>query len=211
MLRLKTEYLEGAAKTALILLKPMLFELIMKFAEYGFNKSHSAAYALITFQTAYLKTYYPAEFMAALLSSEENNADKITKYIEEIRRLDIELLPPSVSKSKSEFSVISKDGKDAIIYGLGAIKGVGGSAIEEIIAIRQEGMDTLEDLVSKSDCTLVNKRVYESLIKSGALDEFGYNRKTLVQNIEYITEQSKKVAISKKEQENSLYLVMMRV
>ncbi|MBQ8608548.1 MAG: DNA polymerase III subunit alpha [Campylobacter sp.] len=206
MLRLKTEYLEGAAKNGFDTTKAdALFELIMKFAEYGFNKSHSAAYALITFQTAYLKTYYPAEFMAALLSSEENNADKITKYIEEIRRLDIELLPPSVSKSKSEFSVISKDDKDAIIYGLGAIKGVGGSAIEEIIAIRQEGMDTLEDLVSKSDCTLVNKRVYESLIKSGALDEFGYNRKTLVQNIEYITEQSKKSSDIKKEAEFSLF------
>jgi DNA polymerase-3 subunit alpha len=206
MLRLKTEYLEGAAKNGFDTTKAdALFELIMKFAEYGFNKSHSAAYALITFQTAYLKTYYPAEFMAALLTSEENNTDKITKYIEEIRRLDIELLPPSVSKSKSEFSVISKDGKDAIIYGLGAIKGVGGSAIDEIIDMRQDRMNTLEDLVSNSDCTVINKRVYESLIKSGALDEFGYSRKTLMQNVEYLTEQSKKSSTIKKDAKFSLF------
>lgn len=206
MLRLKTQYLDGASQNGFDRDKAdALFELIMKFAEYGFNKSHSAAYALITFQTAYLKTYYPAEFMAALLSSEENNADKITKYIEEIRRLDIELLPPSVTKSSSEFSVISKDGKDAIIYGLGAIKGVGGSAIEDIANIRKDGLNSLEDLVSKSDCTAVNKRVYESLIKSGALDEFGYTRKTLMQNIEYLTDQSKKSSDIKKEAQFSLF------
>lgn len=206
MLRLKTQYLEGAAQGGFDRAKAdALFELIMKFAEYGFNKSHSAAYALITFQTAYLKTYYPAEFMAALLTSEENNTDKVTKYIEEIRRLNIELLPPSVCKSGSEFSVISKDGKDAIIYGLGAIKGVGSSAIEEIIAIRKDGLASLEDLVSKSECTTVNKRVYESLIKSGALDEFGYSRKTLMQNVEYLTEQSKKSSTIKKDAEFSLF------
>ena len=206
MLRLKTQYLEGAAQGGFDRAKAdALFELIMKFAEYGFNKSHSAAYALITFQTAYLKTYYPAEFMAALLTSEENNTDKVTKYIEEIRRLNIELLPPSVCKSGSEFSVISKDGKDAIIYGLGAIKGVGSSAIEEIIAIRKDGPLSLEDLVSKSECTTVNKRVYESLIKSGALDEFGYSRKTLMQNVEYLTEQSKKSSTIKKDAEFSLF------
>ena len=206
MLRLKTQYLDGASKNGFDRDKAdALFELIMKFAEYGFNKSHSAAYALITFQTAYLKTYYPAEFMAALLTSEENNADKITKYIEEIRRLNIELLPPSVSKSKSEFSVINSDGNDAIIYGLGAIKGVGSSAVDDIIAFRETGLDSLEDLVSKSDCTAVNKRVYEALIKSGALDEFGYSRKTLMQNLEYITDQSKKSSDIKKEAEFSLF------
>ncbi|MEE3705324.1 DNA polymerase III subunit alpha [Campylobacter sp. CX2-8023-23] len=206
MLRLKTQYLDGASKNGFDRDKAdALFELIMKFAEYGFNKSHSAAYALITFQTAYLKTYYPAEFMAALLTSEENNADKITKYIEEIRRLNIELLPPSVSKSKSEFSVINSDGNDAIIYGLGAIKGVGGSAVDDIISFRETGLDSLEDLVSKSDCTAVNKRVYEALIKSGALDEFGYSRKTLMQNLEYITDQSKKSSDIKREAEFSLF------
>ncbi|MCR8696953.1 MULTISPECIES: DNA polymerase III subunit alpha [Campylobacter] len=206
MLRLKTQYLDGASKNGFDRDKAdVLFELIMKFAEYGFNKSHSAAYALITFQTAYLKTYYPAEFMAALLTSEENNADKITKYIEEIRRLNIELLPPSVSKSKSEFSVINSDGNDAIIYGLGAIKGVGGSAVDDIISFRETGLDSLEDLVSKSDCTAVNKRVYEALIKSGALDEFGYSRKTLMQNLEYITDQSKKSSDIKREAEFSLF------
>ncbi len=97
MLHLKTQYLEGAKRNGFDEGKAdALFELIMKFAEYGFNKSHSAAYALITFQTAYLKTYYPAEFMAALLTSEENNIDKIIKYIDEIKRLNIKLLPPNV-------------------------------------------------------------------------------------------------------------------
>ncbi|MFG5142343.1 DNA polymerase III subunit alpha, partial [Campylobacter lari] len=121
---LKAEYLEGAKKQGYDEKKADdLFELILKFAEYGFNKSHSAAYALITFQTAYLKTYYPSEFMAALLTSEENNVDKVAKYIEEMKRMNIKLLPPSVNKAQREFSATKlEDGSEAIIYGLGAIK-----------------------------------------------------------------------------------------
>ncbi|MBK2001384.1 DNA polymerase III subunit alpha, partial [Campylobacter sp. 2018MI35] len=116
-----------------------LWELILKFAGYGFNKSHSAAYALITFQTAYLKTYYPSEFMAALLTSEENNVDKVATYIEEMKRMNIKLLPPNINKAIREFSAIElEDGKDAIVYGLGAIKSVGIPAVENILEIRKD-------------------------------------------------------------------------
>ncbi|HIE34947.1 MAG TPA: DNA polymerase III subunit alpha, partial [Campylobacterales bacterium] len=107
----------------------ILFELIEKFAGYGFNKSHSAAYAMITFQTAYLKAYFPQEFMAALLTSEQDNTDKIVKYVDEVKRLNIKLLPPNITKSSLEFSSTKIDDEDVILFGLGAIKGVGESAV----------------------------------------------------------------------------------
>ncbi|AVK81495.1 DNA polymerase III subunit alpha [Campylobacter fetus subsp. testudinum] len=207
MLHLKTQYLEGAKKNGFDEGKAdALFELIMKFAEYGFNKSHSAAYALITFQTAYLKTYYPAEFMAALLTSEENNIDKIIKYIDEIKRLNIKLLPPNVNYSVREFSVIQKDGSDSIIYGMAAIKGVGVGAVEDIIKAREEGpFESVDSFISKTDCTTVNRRVFESLIKSGAFDDFGFTRKMLIHNLETIIENSKRISDIKKNATNSLF------
>ncbi|RAZ57232.1 DNA polymerase III subunit alpha [Campylobacter hyointestinalis] len=207
MLRLKAQYLEGAKSSGFDEKKAdALFELIMKFAEYGFNKSHSAAYALITFQTAYLKTYYPAEFMAALLTSEENNVDKIIKYIDEIKRLDIGFLPPNVNHSMREFSVIQKDGKDAIIYGMSAVKGVGVGAAEEIIKARGNGTFTsLNDFISKTDSTSVNRRVYESFAKSGAFDDFGFTRKMIVGNLDNIVEATKRVSDIKRNASNSLF------
>ncbi|ALV24969.1 DNA polymerase III, alpha subunit [Campylobacter iguaniorum] len=207
MLRLKAQYLEGAKKGGFDEKKAdALFELIMKFAEYGFNKSHSAAYALITFQTAYLKTYYPAEFMAALLTSEENNVDKVVKYIDEIKRLDIDLLPPNVNHSMREFSVIQKDGKDAIIYGMAAIKGVGVGAVENIINARNEKkFDSLSDFISRTDGSTVNRRVYESLIKAGAFDDFGNTRKMLIVNLDNIVDTSKRAADIRKNVTNSLF------
>ncbi|WP_419256284.1 DNA polymerase III subunit alpha [Campylobacter fetus] len=207
MLHLKTQYLEGAKRNGFDEGKAdALFELIMKFAEYGFNKSHSAAYALITFQTAYLKTYYPAEFMAALLTSEENNIDKIIKYIDEIKRLNIKLLPPNVNYSVREFSVIQKDGSDSIIYGMAAIKGVGVGAVEDIIKAREDGpFESVDSFISKTDCTTVNRRVFESLIKSGAFDDFGFTRKMLIHNLETIIENSKRISDIKKNATNSLF------
>ena len=107
--RLKGKFIEGAEAQGLDGKKAdELFELILHFASYGFNKSHAAAYTYVTFQTAYMKTYYPAEFMAALITSEETNADKISRYIDECKRLDIAILPPSVNKSAKEFSVVSE-------------------------------------------------------------------------------------------------------
>ncbi|HHP0355767.1 MULTISPECIES: DNA polymerase III subunit alpha [Campylobacter] len=205
---LKAEYLEGAKKQGYDEKKADdLFELILKFAEYGFNKSHSAAYALITFQTAYLKTYYPSEFMAALLTSEESNVDKVAKYIEEMKRMNIKLLPPNINKAQREFSATKlEDGSEAIIYGLGAIKSVGIPAIENIMAIRkEEGFSDFDDFISSIDPTKINKKTIENLAKSGAFDEFGYTRKCLVDNLELISETSRKIAEVKRNSTASLF------
>ncbi|WP_291952615.1 DNA polymerase III subunit alpha [Campylobacter sp.] len=205
---LKAEYLEGAKRQGYDEKKADdLFELILKFAEYGFNKSHSAAYALIAFQTAYLKTYYPSEFMAALLTSEESNVDKVAKYIEEMKRMDIKLLPPNINKAQREFSAIKlDDGSEAIIYGLGAIKSVGIPAIENIIAVRSEGgFSDFNHFVSLIDPSKINKKTIESLIKAGAFDEFKYTRKCLIDNLELISEMSKKIAEVKRNSTASLF------
>ncbi len=183
-----------------------LFELIEKFAGYGFNKSHSAAYAMITFQTAYLKSYYPQEFMAALLTSEQDNTDKIVKYVDEVKRLKIKLLPPSIKRSSLEFSATEIDGEDVILFGLGAIKGVGESAVVSILEARDEGgFADLDEFLHKIDPAKVNKKVIEALIKSGAMDDFGYSRKTLLHNIEKIVETTHEVARAKKMAQNSLF------
>lgn len=185
----------------------VLFDLIEKFAGYGFNKSHSAAYAMITFQTAYLKAYYPQEFMAALLTSEQDNTDKVVKYIDEVKRLKIELMPPSVNKSLIEFSAIkTEEGVDAILFGLGAIKGAGSSAISRILEARKEGeFKDMSDFISRIDSSKVNKKVIESFIKSGAFDEFGLSRRALLENIENIVEAGSECARAKKMAESSLF------
>ncbi|MCD8213486.1 MAG: DNA polymerase III subunit alpha, partial [Campylobacter sp.] len=206
--RLKGEFVKGAQAKGLNGQKADdLFELIVKFAGYGFNKSHSAAYAYVTFQTAFLKAYYPAEFMAALLTSEESNVDKIVRYIDESKRLKIDVLAPSINRSMKEFSVVDNDGRDGIIFGLGAIKGVGAAAIESIISERENGGDfkDLNDLVSRIDSFKVNKKVFESLIKSGCFDEFGYTRKMLIDNIENIIEACKNAAQIRKNAVESLF------
>lgn len=145
-----------------------IFELMAKFAEYGFNKSHSAAYALIAFQTAYLKAHYPVEFMASLLTSEVDTTDKIVKYIAECRDMGIEVLPPDVNESWRDFTIVD----DRIRFGLAAIKNVGTGSIESILAERGRGgaYRSLFDFCRRVDLRRVNKRVLESLIKSGAFD-----------------------------------------
>jgi len=164
-----------------------LFNLIEKFAGYGFNKSHSAAYAMITYQTAYLKTYYPTEFFAALLTYEADNTDKIAKYIDEAKSIGIEILPPDIQKSNAEFTPLD----NKILFGLSAIKGVGSKAIESIIQNRP--FKDIEDFILKVDTTKVNKKVLEQLIKSGAMDCFKIPRKTLMDNLEKILEFKKRV------------------
>lgn len=184
-----------------------LFKLIEKFAGYGFNKSHSAAYAMITFQTAYLKTYYPQEFMAALLTSEQDNTDKIVKYIDEVKRLGLALMPPSVNHSLIEFSAITtQDDKEAILFGLGAVKGAGASAIGKILEAREEGeFKDMSDFISRIDTSKVNKKVIESLIKSGSFDGFGLSRRSLLENIETIVEAGANCAKMKKDAVGSLF------
>ena len=184
-----------------------LFDLIEKFAGYGFNKSHSAAYAMVTFQTAWLKTYYPNEFMAALLTSDKDNTEKVVRYIDEVKRMGIELSPPDVNDSYLEFSAITKDEREIILFGLGAIKGVGGAAVESIIHTREEDGDftSIENFVNRIDPSKVNKRFIESSIKSGGFDRFGYSRKALLDQIEKIVETAKKASDAKKNAVGSLF------
>ena len=148
-----------------------IFELMEKFAGYGFNKSHSAAYALIAYQTAWLKTHYPSEFMAASISSDMDNTDKVVSFIEECRHLDLVLLPPDINKGDFQFSV---NDEREILYGLGAIKGVGAGPVANIVDSRREGgpFRDIFDFCDRVDYRKVNKRVLDALIRSGALDQF---------------------------------------
>lgn len=184
-----------------------LFDLIEKFAGYGFNKSHSAAYAMVTFQTAWLKTYYPNEFMAALLTSDKDNMDKVVRYIDEVKRMKIELSPPDICDSLLEFSAISKEDREVILFGLGAIKGVGNAAIESMLEERVENGDytSLEDFVNRIEPSKVNKRVIESIIKAGGFDRYGYSRKALLDQIELIIDTAKDASMAKKNAHGSLF------
>jgi len=155
-----------------------IFELMEKFAGYGFNKSHSAAYALIAYQSAYLKAHFPLEFMAALLTNETNNTDMMIKYIGECRDRKLLMLPPDINKSDSHFSVANK----GIRFGLAAVKNVGEGAIESILAARAKNgpYKGLYDLCERVDLRKVNRRVLESLIKCGAFDSTGVHRAQLI-------------------------------
>lgn len=160
-----------------------IFDLMEKFAEYGFNKSHSAAYALVAYQTAWLKVHYKAEFMAAVLSSDMDNTDKVVNFLDEARAMNIRVLPPDVNASQYMFEALD-DG--AIRYGLGAIKGVGQGACESIVLERRNGgpYADLLDFCRRVDAQKLNKRVLEALINSGALDRLGgKNRATLMTHL----------------------------
>jgi DNA polymerase-3 subunit alpha len=201
------EFSEGAQKQGLEYKKASaLFDLIEKFAGYGFNKSHSAAYAMVTFQTAWLKTYYPQEFMAALLTSERDNTDKVVKYIDEAKRMGIELAPPDINKSYMEFSPTTEEGNDYILFGLGAIKGVGTSAVKSILEVRKEGtFADMRDFVNRIEPQKVNKKVLESIAKAGGFDCFSYSRKALLDQMETVMDTAKKAATLKKEAQFSLF------
>ncbi len=166
-----------------------IFDLMAKFAEYGFNKSHSAAYAYIAYQTAYLKAHYKEYFLSALLTSEKNNTDKIAKYIEECNRLKITVLPPDINDSYQDFAVADRENKKVIRFGFGAIKNVGSAAIENIIATRNNGKFTsIYDFLKRIDTRKVNKKVIESLIKTGCFDSLHKNRASLTASCEMLLE-----------------------
>ncbi len=169
--RLKQDFLDGAKSKAFhVETSAKIFELCYKFAEYGFNKSHSAAYALISYQTAYLKTNYPKEYFTALLSSVLGLADKTSLYVSECRRMGLAVLPPDVNVSSNSYTIVP----DGIRFGLAAIKNAGEGAIQSIVDNRQNGpYSDLADFLHRVDLRQVNKRVIESLIKAGALDAFG--------------------------------------
>jgi len=207
MQKYNREFSEGAQKQGLDYQKASeLFDLIEKFAGYGFNKSHSAAYAMVTFQTAWLKTYYPQEFMAALLTSEKDNTDKVVKYIDEAKRMKIFLGAPDINHSQLEFSAINKDDQDQILFGLGAIKGVGEAAVESILEARAEGeFKDIQDFINRIEPQKVNKRVIECIIKAGGLDHFGFSRRALLEQVETLVETAKKGSSLKKDAQFSLF------
>jgi len=175
MMKQKESFVSGAVKNGIPGKKASnLFEKMEPFAQYGFNKSHSAAYAFIAYQTAYLKAHYPVQFMAATLSLDMHDTDKIVKSINECRNMKIEILPPDINLSGREFNVIG----NSIRFGLEAVKGVGGAAIESILEVRESGgpFKSIADLVQRVDSRKVNKKVLESLVKAGAFDSIGISR-----------------------------------
>ncbi|CAB9492991.1 DNA polymerase III subunit alpha [Alteromonas macleodii] len=159
-----------------------IFDLVEKFAGYGFNKSHSAAYALVSYQTLWLKVHYPAEFMAAVMSADMDNTDKIVTLVDECERMGIEILPPDLNAGKYKFTV---DSVGRIVYGIGAIKGVGEGPIEAIIEARetQGAFKDLFDFCAKIDIKRVNKRVLEKLVLAGAMDNLGPHRASLMASL----------------------------
>jgi DNA polymerase-3 subunit alpha len=179
MAAMREKFLAGAKKKGVAEGKAAkLFDLIKEFAGYGFNKSHSAAYAYVAYQTAYLKTHYAVEFMSALLSSEIGNQDKMTFYLNECRDMGISILPPDVNSSNHNFTPAG----DSIRFGLCAIKNVGEAAIQSVMAARQElgRFDSIFQFCEHVDLRLMNKRVIESLIKAGAMDSLGARRSQML-------------------------------
>ncbi len=160
-----------------------IFDLMEKFAGYGFNKSHSAAYALLSYQTAWLKAHYPAAFMAAVLSADMDHTDKVVTLIDECAQIGLVIQPPHVNDSMYVFTV---SGERAIRYGLGAIKGVGAGAVEALLAERaaRGAFASLEDLCRRLDLAKINRRVLEALVRSGSLDGLGANRATMMSRLD---------------------------
>jgi len=195
MAKERKNFIEGCARTNKIPEKKAnaIFDLLEKFAGYGFNKSHSAAYGVISYQTAYLKAHYPVEFMAGLLSNEINNTEKISVFVGECKRMGISILPPDINKSGLKFmpetvaaiddagAGIIAPGYSAIRYGLAAIKHVGETAMESVIREREERGEfiSLEDFCARLDSRVANRKMLESLVKSGAFDFVGKDRAEL--------------------------------
>jgi DNA polymerase-3 subunit alpha len=183
MAKERSNFIEGCARTNKIPEKKAnaIFDLLEKFAGYGFNKSHSAAYGVISYQTAYLKSHYPVEFMAGLLSNEINNTDKISVFVGECKRMGIAILPPDIDKSALKFTPEEHDGKMAIRYGLAAIKNVGEAAMQLSIEERERAGDyiSLDDFCGRIGTRIANRKMLESLIKAGAFDFIGRDRAEL--------------------------------
>ena len=159
-----------------------IFDLMEKFAGYGFNKSHSAAYAVLSYQTAYLKAHYPGAFMAAVMSADLQNTDRLVTLKDDCRQLGLKLLAPDINKSAYQFSVAENT---SILYGLGAIKGVGHSAIDSLIAERERNgeFDSLLDFCRRVDHEKINRRALEAMVKSGAMDGFGESRRSMMHQV----------------------------
>jgi len=199
----KAKFISGCLKNKIPRqIAEQTFAFIEPFAGYGFNRSHAACYATIAYQTAYLKANYPIEFMAALLTSDQNAIDRIAIEIEEARKMNIEVLPPDVNESYKNFTVV----RDKIRFGLLAIKNVGGGIVKSIIDEREENgkYQDLEDFLSRVHSKDLNKKSLESLIKGGATDQFG-ERNQLLQNVETLLEFSRKKQKDKENGQTTLF------
>ncbi len=202
--KLSALFIEGAVKNGISEHKAkQIYKVMVKFAEYGFNKSHAAGYSVIAYQTAYLKAHYSAEFMAANMTSEMNNTDRIVILMEECKRSGIKVLPPDINESEIEFSVVDQN----IRYGLKAIKNVGTNAIKSILKARKEHgkFKTIFDLCERCDLRLINKRVLESLIQAGAMDSLEGHRAQLMQSIDIAVPYSQKSAEQKRNGQTSIF------
>jgi len=187
MVKHRALFREGAARDGLTeTTADAIFDLMEKFAGYGFNKSHAAAYALVSYQTAWLKTHYPAEFMAAVLSADMDNTDKVVTFLGEARALGLTVLPPDINASCYLFEALDADApaepSRTIRYGLGAVKGVGQGAVENIVQVRNHGgvFRDLGDFCLRVDAHKINKRTLEALILSGSMDALARNRASLM-------------------------------
>lgn len=192
MEREKQNFIEGATKRNVdAKIAEKIWNLIEYFSGYGFNKSHSTAYAYISYQTAYLKANYPVEFMTALLTSEKDNTDKIVRYIDESKRLGIQVKPPSINDSDSEFTCKER----TICFGLSAVKNVGLVAVDSIIEARKKGgpFKTPYDFVERVDLRVCNRKVLESMIKCGALDSFKMKRAQMMEMVDNLLETGSRV------------------
>ncbi len=200
----KERFINGAIKNGISKdVANFVFTKIEPFAQYGFNKSHAAAYALIAYQTAFLKTYYKEDFIAATMSTELTNTSKLREFVEELRRLKIEIIRPSINKCFAEF----KAEKNKIYYGLGAIKNVGFEAISNIIIEREKNgiFKSIVDFINRVDSKDVNKLQLEGLVKSGAFDEFDGDRNKILQSIPKIIQQIKNVNDDKLSNQTTLF------
>lgn len=183
-----------------------IYNLILKFASYGFNKSHAAAYALIAYQTAYLKANYPVEYMAALMTIYYANSDKVALYISDCRRIGIEVLPPDINESETHFTVVSEN---RVRFGLAAVKNVGLGAIESIICARQDKpFRSLRDFASRVDLRACNRKVLESLIKCGSFDTLGGHRAQYLASLDDILAQGQANQREKENGQISMFSLM---
>lgn len=204
MAQQRTIFVEGAQKRGVSgETAEEVFDMMAKFAGYGFNKSHSAAYSIVAYQTAYLKAHYPAAFMAAIMTNEMGDTGRLAVVLEEARQMELEVLPPSINCSQAHFTVE----EDRIRFGLCAIKGVGLSAIEAIESAREKGgtFSTLFDLTRELDLRAVNKKTLESLARAGALDDLEGHRAQLVECVDLAVQYAQKIQADRAAGQNSLF------
>ena len=218
MAKQRKTFVEGAARVNKIPAAQanQIFDLLEKFAGYGFNKSHAAAYALVAYQTAWLKTNYPVEFLAAMMTNDMGTQDKLKVVLDEARAMSVEVLPPDVNEGEAHFwPATSKlqtpnsqpETRQAIRFGLAAIKGVGEVAVQAIIRARDEGgrFSSLEDLCARVDTRTVNRKMLEALIKCGACDGLGENRATLFSRIDRALARGASIASDRARGQSSLF------